>query len=173
MKCLAPQIQSTVSQTRERLALATDFATSTFVMITRRSSLALFDSRLHLSHLVRQRRRQETMQSAHRIVATLETIPTDLKLMIADHFGPDVPLDLRWSRVAQREARTRRGTLASLSLISRSWASALEGLRWKVRCARPPCGRRRRGYRIKLKYSRRADSTHWRTKHASSAGARS
>lgn len=39
------------------------------------------------------------MQSAYRIGATLETIPTELKLMIASHLDPDVPLNLRWSEM--------------------------------------------------------------------------
>lgn len=80
------------------------------------------------------------MPGVDRIGATLETIPTELKLMIADHFDPDVPLDLRWSQMEQHEAQSRRPTLASLSLVSRSWATVLGGLRWQVRCAvRSPC----------------------------------
>ena len=80
------------------------------------------------------------MQRVERIGATLETIPTELKLMIADHFNPNIPHDLRWSQMARYDAQSRRATLASLSLISRSWAAALEGLRWQVRrAARSPC----------------------------------
>ncbi|KAG0660616.1 hypothetical protein C6P46_004479 [Rhodotorula mucilaginosa] len=71
------------------------------------------------------------MPGVDRIGATLETIPTELKLMIADHFDPDVPLDLRWSQMEQHEAQSRRPTLASLSLVSRSWAAVLGGLRWQ------------------------------------------
>lgn len=73
------------------------------------------------------------MQEAYRIGATLETIPTELRLMIAAHLDPDVPLDLRWSGLAQQEAQRRRATLASLPLVSRSWAEALAGQRWQVR----------------------------------------
>ena len=73
------------------------------------------------------------MQGDDRVGATLETIPTELKLMITDHLDPDVPVHLRWSHMAQREAQSRRATLASLSLVSRSWAAALAGRRWQVR----------------------------------------
>lgn len=73
------------------------------------------------------------MQNAYRIGATFETIPTELKLMIAAHLDPDVPNDLRWSEMAHGEARVRRPAVRSLSLVSRSWATALEDLRWQVR----------------------------------------
>lgn len=86
------------------------------------------------------------MQNIHRIGATLETLPAELKLTVAAHFDPDVPHDLRWSQLAQHDAQIRRATLASLSLVSRSWAGVLESLRWKVRRARPPCGRRTSTY---------------------------
>lgn len=80
------------------------------------------------------------MQNAYRSGPTLETIPTELKLMIAAHLDPDVPHDLRWSQLAQHDAQIRRPTLASLSLVSRSWAAALEGLRCAVSCPAPsPC----------------------------------
>lgn len=75
----------------------------------------------------------EMMHDADRTVPTLETIPAELKLAIADHLDPDVPLDLRWSGVAQHDAQTRRSAIRALSLVSRSWAAALEDLRWQVR----------------------------------------
>ena len=73
------------------------------------------------------------MQSAYRIGATLETIPTELKLEIASHLDPDVPPDLRWSKAAQHKAQSHRAAVRSFSLVSRSWAAALAGQRWQVR----------------------------------------
>ncbi|KWU43007.1 hypothetical protein RHOSPDRAFT_35393 [Rhodotorula sp. JG-1b] len=72
------------------------------------------------------------MPSAHRTAPTLETIPTEMKLMVASHLDPDVPLDLRWSQMAQHDAESRRASLRSLSLVSRSWAAALAGLKWQT-----------------------------------------
>ncbi|TKA51036.1 hypothetical protein B0A53_05831 [Rhodotorula sp. CCFEE 5036] len=72
------------------------------------------------------------MQNAYRTGPTLETIPTELKLEIASHLDPDVPLDSRWSEMAQHEAQSRRPVLRSLSLVSRSWAAALAELRWQT-----------------------------------------
>lgn len=46
------------------------------------------------------------MQSAYRIGATLETIPTELKLEIASHLDPGIPNDLRWSKAAQHDAES-------------------------------------------------------------------
>lgn len=77
------------------------------------------------------------MQDDDRTVPTLETIPAELKLVIADYFDPDVPLDLRWSGLAQQEAQSRRAAIRALSLVSRSWAAALEDLRWQVRRTLP------------------------------------
>ena len=90
-------------------------------------------------HLVGLGSRQETMPSAHRTAPTLETIPTEMKLMVASHLDPDVPLDLRWSQMAQHDAESRRASLRSLSLVSRSWAAALAGLKWQVRPTLSSC----------------------------------
>lgn len=79
----------------------------------------------------------ERMEGDERIVPTLENIPAELTLMIADHFDPNVSLDLRWSQTAQHEAQSRRAGIRSLSLVSRSWAAALEDLRWQVRRTLP------------------------------------
>lgn len=79
----------------------------------------------------------ERMQDDNRTVPTLENIPAELKLAIADYFDPDVPLDLRWSGLAQHDAQSRRAAIRSLSLVSRSWAAALEDLRWQVRRTLP------------------------------------
>ncbi|KWU43005.1 hypothetical protein RHOSPDRAFT_35391 [Rhodotorula sp. JG-1b] len=72
------------------------------------------------------------MQSAYRIGATLQKIPTELKLEIASHLNPDVPPDLRWSKAAQYEAQSHRAAVRSFSLVSRSWAAALAGQRWQT-----------------------------------------
>lgn len=79
----------------------------------------------------------DTMQDADRAVPTFENIPAELNLTIAAHLDPDVPLDLRWSEMAQHEAQSRRPALRSLSLVSRSWAAALADLRWQVRRTLP------------------------------------
>ncbi|TKA51959.1 hypothetical protein B0A53_05043 [Rhodotorula sp. CCFEE 5036] len=57
------------------------------------------------------------MQNAYRPGPTLETIPTELKLEIASHLEPDVPLAVRWSEVAQREAQNTE----SLLELARDW----------------------------------------------------
>ena len=97
------------------------------------------------------------MQGDEQIGATLETIPPELKLEIAAHLDPDVPLNLRWSEMAQREAQSHRATLASLSLVSRSWAAALAGRRWQVRRTLLLVSERHQ-CRIRLKHSCPADS---------------
>jgi hypothetical protein len=100
------------------------------------------------------------MQDDDRTVPTLETIPAELKLVIADYFDPDVPLDLRWSQVAQYESQSRRAAVRSLSLVSRNWAVALEDLRWQVsRAARSPCA---------VMFSVRVELNPYRTDSASS-----
>lgn len=97
------------------------------------------------------------MQSAYRIGATLETIPTELKLEIASHLDPDVPNDLRWSKAAQHDAQSHRAAIRSFSLVSRSWAAALAGQRWQVRLNAPSFVAPSRGKtasdRIQLKHS--------------------
>lgn len=60
------------------------------------------------------------MQNAYRTGATLQAIPTEMKLEIASHLDPDVPNDVRWSQMAQHEAQSCRAAIRTLSLVSRS-----------------------------------------------------